>query len=351
MAIRRPTYSSSDPTITSGTIGASVRSAISAAPRRNVDSSPDRPGDAALGEQDEDPARVQDRARRGDVLLDADAAPPDRQDPADAAQQPLLPRPVERRRRRCRGTTAAAGSAARGGRGTGPSSRGGWRRRAGSRPPPAAQVLATLRVDRGTGSTTKTTNRTTSAAEPVEQRRRGPAADAPASPGPRGRRRVSGPSASGLTASRAAAAAARRDRRSAAQAGGVDACARLGRVGAAGSSPSAVLGPSSVGLVVADALRRRRPRRRPAARGSRPRSASGRRPGPVPVDAGRRPRATTNDRATRAAPWGCRRTSSCSRRAGTRARSGPAAYQMRKIIARSPGRSRVRRTAGPGTAA
>ena len=44
-AMRRPTYSSSVPAIASGTIGAPVRSAISAAPRRNGADPPGRPAD------------------------------------------------------------------------------------------------------------------------------------------------------------------------------------------------------------------------------------------------------------------------------------------------------------------
>ena len=59
---------------------------------------PRRPSDAALGEEDEHATGIDHGAGRGQVLLDADAAAPDREHAAEAPQQPLLPALVERRR-------------------------------------------------------------------------------------------------------------------------------------------------------------------------------------------------------------------------------------------------------------
>ena len=100
-ASRRPMWSSSDPAIANGSTGAPVRSAMSAAPTRKVERRAGRTRDAALGEEDEHAAGIDDGARRGEVLVDADPASPDREHAAEAPQQPLLPALVE-----CRGGAA-----------------------------------------------------------------------------------------------------------------------------------------------------------------------------------------------------------------------------------------------------
>ena len=75
----------------SGTIGASVRRAMTAQPARN---GPIRPGGSAhrsLGHLGEDGPVGDDGLRRGDVLVDPDAAAPDREQAADAMDEPLPP--------------------------------------------------------------------------------------------------------------------------------------------------------------------------------------------------------------------------------------------------------------------
>ena len=93
-AIRRPMYSSSVPAMASGTIVAPVRSAISAAPGRKGPSRPGGPVDRALGHLDEDRACLDDRPRRPDVAFDAEPAAPDRQQAAEAMDQPSRQREV-----------------------------------------------------------------------------------------------------------------------------------------------------------------------------------------------------------------------------------------------------------------
>ena len=143
-AIRRPRYSSSVPAIASGTIGASVRSAMTAQPVAERPDPARRPADGPLGHLGEDRAVGDDGPRRRDVLLDPDAAAPDRQQAADAVDEPLAPARREGRRARCRGTRRAAGPGSRASRRTGPSSRGAPPRPGGSRP---GQVLLAGRPD------------------------------------------------------------------------------------------------------------------------------------------------------------------------------------------------------------
>ena len=97
--MRRPTYSSSVPANASGTIGAPVRSAISAAPMAERADPTRRAAHGALRHLDEDRAVARHGAGRRHVAVDADAAAPDRQQPADAVDQPLAPAGGERRRR------------------------------------------------------------------------------------------------------------------------------------------------------------------------------------------------------------------------------------------------------------
>ena len=59
---------------------------------------PRRPADRAFGHLDEDRPVGDDRARRRHVLLDADPAAPDREQPADVVDQPLTPARGEGRR-------------------------------------------------------------------------------------------------------------------------------------------------------------------------------------------------------------------------------------------------------------
>ena len=80
--MRRPMYSSSVPAIASGTIGASVRSAMIAQPVRNGPDPSRRPAHGALGHLDEDRAVPDDRPCGRDVLVDADTAAPDGQQTA-----------------------------------------------------------------------------------------------------------------------------------------------------------------------------------------------------------------------------------------------------------------------------
>ena len=96
---RRPTYSSSVPAMASGTIGAPVRSAISAAPWRNGPIRPAGPLTVPSGIWTNTAPLRDHGAGRRDVAVDADPAAPDRQQPADAVDQPLAPARGERRRR------------------------------------------------------------------------------------------------------------------------------------------------------------------------------------------------------------------------------------------------------------
>ena len=91
-------YSSSVPAIASGRTLASVRSAMIAQPVRMAPSRPGGPLTVPSGIWTKTAPGCDDRPRRGDVLVDAHAAAPDRQQPADAADEPLAPRRGEGRR-------------------------------------------------------------------------------------------------------------------------------------------------------------------------------------------------------------------------------------------------------------
>ena len=71
------------PAIASGTIGASVRSAMIAQPDPERPEAARRAADRAFGHLHEDPAVRDDGPGRRDVRVDADAAAPDRQQAAD----------------------------------------------------------------------------------------------------------------------------------------------------------------------------------------------------------------------------------------------------------------------------
>ena len=324
-------YSSSDPAIANGTTGAPVRRAMSAAPTRNGRESARRARDAALGEEDEHAAGIDHGAGRGEVLVDADPASPDREHAAEVPQQPLLPALVE-----CRGGAAeeprhAAPAAARGGRGTDPSSRDGSRRRAGSRRPSAAgRAPVPTRSIRNRSRPKKTTNRAIGARARTTSDAR-TSGVRPSQQALRGRRGASARSASGAT--RASCGRERRGRSAgAAVAGPAAARARSagGRRGdrvVDGRDVEGLVVGLVVGLFVAA------PRSRLAARSRHPGRA-------VRGDGGRgspaRPRRTRPTRSARREP---RRRSSCSVRSNSSTnRTLP--YQMKNTATRSPGRSR-----------
>ena len=84
------------PAITTGTIGAPVRTAMSEAPWRNVPMRPGGPLTGALGHLDEDAAVAQDCPGRRHVPVDPEPAAPDREEATDAVDQGLAPATVER---------------------------------------------------------------------------------------------------------------------------------------------------------------------------------------------------------------------------------------------------------------
>ena len=114
-------------------MGAPVRSAISAAPGRKGPIRPGGPADRALRHLDEDAAVPSDRPRRRHVVVHADAAAPDRQQPAEPVDQALPPARGEGRGAAAQEPGPGLQGQARGARGTGPSSPGGQPRPGGSR--------------------------------------------------------------------------------------------------------------------------------------------------------------------------------------------------------------------------
>ena len=84
------------PAIASGTIGAPVRRAMSAAPWRNGPMRPGGPLTRALGHLDEDAAVADHGPSRRDVPVDPEPAAPDREQAAEAVDQALPRAGLER---------------------------------------------------------------------------------------------------------------------------------------------------------------------------------------------------------------------------------------------------------------